>query len=784
MVNIEINGNQVEAEEGSMLIEAADAAGIAIPRFCYHKKLSVAASCRMCLVEVEKAPKPIPACATPVTEGMVVRTRSPRALAAQNAVMEFLLINHPLDCPICDQGGDCDLQEVAMGYGQVGSSYGEEKRVVASKNLGPLIATDMSRCIHCTRCVRFGQEIAGIMELGATGRGEHMKIGTYVERTVDSELSGNVIDLCPVGALTAKPSRYVGRPWEQGVSEGVSPHDALGANIDIHSKNGEVVRVTARENEAVNESWIADRDRFSYQALGHEQRLTQPMIKKDGNWSETDWDTALTFAAEGLKGIAEVKLGALASASSSVEELYLLQKLMRGLGSDNIDHRLRQLDFSAQADAPAFPSLGMSLEALAELDAALIVGANIRKEQPLIAHRLRKAALGGARMMFVNPADYDLRFPVAEKLIVKPAAMVAQLAGIAKALLDITGEAAPEGLAGLLEDFTTHDAQVAIAKHLNAAESPALLLGAIAAGHPRQGDIRALAGLIARLSGARFGVLAEGGNAAGAWLAGAVPHRAEAAREVTKPGKHWRDMFEDGMSAYLLLNVEPELDCIDSGAALKAMHDAGFVVAMSAFKGDALSAYADVLLPIALFPESSGTFVNAEGRWQSTAAAVAAPGEAKPAWRVLRVLGNLLDVPGFGYMSSEEVLKEVHGAARELGHGEAPAWRCPEKLGGDDALERLGEFPIYSVDAMVRRAAALQATADAAVGMIRANAATLAKNGLSDAASARVAQGEASLVLPLVCDETLADGVVALPCGRNETVGLGAGFGPLELGQA
>ncbi len=784
MVNIEINGIQVQAEDGSMLIEAADVAGIAIPRFCYHKKLSVAASCRMCLVEVEKAPKPIPACATPVTEGMVVRTRSPRALAAQNAVMEFLLINHPLDCPICDQGGDCTLQEVAMGYGPGASHYAEEKRVIPSKNIGPLIATDMSRCIHCTRCVRFGQEIAGIMELGATGRGEHMKIGTYVERTVDSELSGNVIDLCPVGALTSKPARYVGRPWEQSVSEGVSPHDALGANLHIHSKDGEVVRVTARENEAVNESWIADRDRFSYQALAHEQRLTQPMIKKDGNWTETDWDTALTFAAEGLKGIAGVKLGALASAASSVEELYLLQRLMRGLDSNNVDHRLRQQDFSSQADAPAFPSLGMALEDIAGLDAALIVGANIRKEQPLIAHRLRKAALDGAQMMFVNPADYALRFPVAEKLIVKPGAMVAQLAGIAKALLDISGEAAPEGLAALLEDFPLHDTQVAIARHLHSAKSPALLLGAIAAGHPRQGDIRALAGLIARLSGATFGVLAEGGNAAGAWLAGAVPHRAEAAREVAKPGKDWRAMFEEGMSGYLLLNVEPELDCIDSGAALKAMHDAGFVVAMSAFQGAALSAYADVLLPIALFPETSGTYVNAEGRWQSTAAAVAAPGDAKPAWRVLRVLGNLLDVGGFGYMSSEEVLKEVHGAAKELTHGEAPAWHCPDSLAVGDELERLGEFPIYSVDSMVRRAEALQATADASAGSVRANAATLAKHGLSEAATARVSQGEAAAVLPLLCDETLADGVVAIPCGRSETVGLGVGFGPLELGQA
>ncbi|MCW8828778.1 MAG: NADH-quinone oxidoreductase subunit NuoG, partial [Gammaproteobacteria bacterium] len=521
MVNIEINGKVIETRDGVTLIEAADSAGITIPRFCYHSKLSIAASCRMCLVEVEKAPKPLPACATPVSEGMKVYTRSPKAIAAQRSVMEFLLINHPLDCPICDQGGECDLQEMAMGYGSGISRYTEGKRVVHNPDLGALIATDMTRCIHCTRCVRFGQEVAGMMELGAPGRGEHMHIGTYMEGTVDSELSGNVIDLCPVGALTSKPYRYTARPWELRSYHSISPHDCVGSNIRVDVRNGKAMRVVPRENETVNETWIADRDRYSYTANDHPERLTQPMIREEGEWIASDWDTALTRAAEGLKAIAErdgaEQLGALASYSATTEEFYLLQKLMRGIGSGNIDHRLRQVDFRDQAEQPAYPALGQAIQDLELLDAVLLIGSNIRKDQPLLAQRLRKASRNnGAQIMAINAVDYDFTFPLAQKCITTD--LGAELSGVLKALLTLTGDSAPDSLQPLLTGVEPSEAQQNIAETLKAAPQATVLLGNTAASYPARAELQALANLIAELAGARVGLLAEGGNSAGAWL--------------------------------------------------------------------------------------------------------------------------------------------------------------------------------------------------------------------------------------------------------------------------
>ncbi len=586
MVKIEIDGIKVDARDGAMLIEAADEAGIPIPRFCYHKKLSVAANCRMCLVEVEKAAKPLPACATPITDGMRVYTRSPKALDAQRGVMEFLLINHPLDCPICDQGGECDLQDLAMGYGASGSRFGEKKRVVKDKNLGPLISTDMTRCIHCTRCVRFGEEVAGIKELGATGRGEHMRIGTYIERAVSSEMSGNVIDLCPVGALTSKPFRYSARSWEMQETPAVAPHDCAGSNVLVQTRRGRVMRVLPRENEEINETWLSDRDRFAYEGLNSPDRLDAPRIKKDGQWQSVTWEVALEFAVQGLKNLVSRhgagQLGALISPSATLEEMYLLQRLVRGMGSANIDHRLRQCDFSDQDIAPVYPSLGQPISNLEKVDCALLVGSNIRKDQPILGHRLRKAALAGAKISFINPVDYGVRFPVANKITTSPAGMERALAGVVKALLSISGASAPEGLHDLLAKITVDDAQTAIAKQLAAAKNGTLLLGLGAIHHPAFSTLRALAGVAAQLSGAKLGYLTMGSNTAGGWLAGALPHRDVGGKSLSY-GLNARSMVESKLKGYVLFGIEPEYDMADAVSALAAVKSAEFVVSLSSF---------------------------------------------------------------------------------------------------------------------------------------------------------------------------------------------------------
>lgn len=786
MVNIEINGQTIEARDGSMVIEAADAAGITIPRFCYHSKLSIAASCRMCLVEVEKAPKPLPACATPVTEGMKVYTRSPKAIAAQRSVMEFLLINHPLDCPICDQGGECDLQEMALGYGSGVSRYNEGKRVVHNPDLGALIATDMTRCIHCTRCVRFGREIAGIMELGAPGRGEHMHIGTYMEGTVDSELSGNVIDLCPVGALTSKPYRYSARPWELRSYESVSPHDSVGSNIRVDVRGNEVMRVVPRDNENVNESWIADRDRFSYTANYHDERLQQPMIKEQGEWKTVDWDTALTRAAEGMKRIVDEqggdKLGALVSSNATTEEHYLLQKLMRGIGCGNIDHRLRQVDFRDQESLPAYPSLGQGMQDLDTLDAALLVGSNIRKEQPLLAQRLRKAATNnGAKIMALNAMDYDFTFPLSQKAI--DVDLVGELLAVLKALLELTGESAPASLQSAIADAKVEENHRAIAATLKEAPQATVLLGSGAAAHPAQAELRAMARLICRVAGARLGSLVDGGNSAGAWLAGTVPHREAGARAATVSGMDWLQMVKGDIKGYLLLGVEPGQDCIESAAAQKAMEQAEFVVAMTAFAGDELRSQADVLLPISTFLETAGSYINAEGHWQHFNGCAQPVGEARPAWKVLRVMGNLLDVAGFEYSSAEGIRSEMEGLFSDVPMDAGSDWDAEALTRPHQGLVRIADPSIYAVDAMVRRAAPLQQTADArAASEIRANAATLERYGIADGDDAVLSQDGGEVTLPVVADEALPDGALYLPSGQ--VTGLGGSFTPVQLAPA
>ena len=717
MASIEIDGITIEANDGSMLIEAADEAGIPIPRFCYHKKLSVAANCRMCLVDVEKAAKPLPACATPVTDGMVVHTKSSKAIEAQKGVMEFLLINHPLDCPICDQGGECDLQDLALGYGESHSRYAENKRVVKNKDLGPLISTDMTRCIHCTRCVRFGDEVAGIKELGAVGRGEHMEIGTYVSKAVTSEMSGNVIDLCPVGALTSKPFRYAARQWEMGTQPSIAAHDCVGSNINVHTRSGKVMRVVPRENESINETWISDRDRFAYEGLNANDRIQQPKIKIAGQWETATWEEALEFAAKGVQSSTgkhgPASLASLCSPNATTEEAYLLQKLTRAVGSQNIDHRLQTLDFSQQERMPLYPWLGQDIADLETQDAVLLIGSNIRKDQPILGHRIRKAALEGAHVMAINSDDYKFNFPMVEKAIVEPLAMKKELAGLLKALAQRSGKSVPSSVAEIVADVAASNAHTAMARSLVDANNAAVVLGVNAVNHPEASVLHALASAIAELSGAKLGCLSVGANAAGASLAGALPHRSAGGKGVDTSGLNARSMFSAETKAYILLGVEPELDCVEGGKALQKLNNADFVISLSSYCTEEMDAYANVILPIATHTETSGTFVNVEGTWQSFQAAVKPLGGARPAWKVLRVMGNLLGIDGFDYMSSADVLEEVRAAVGDIEVSNVWSEKVEVPASASTDLAFYGDLSPYTVDAVVRRAQALQSTEDA-----------------------------------------------------------------------
>ena len=784
-LSIEIDGRDFEAPRGSMIIEVADRHGIHIPRFCYHHKLSIAANCRMCLVEVEKAPKPLPACATPVMEGMKIRTASALAAGAQKSVMEFLLINHPLDCPICDQGGECELQDVAMGYGRGISRFGERKRVVEDKNLGPLIATDMTRCIHCTRCIRFGEEIAGMPELGATGRGEHMKIGTFVERAMDSEMSGNVIDVCPVGALTSKPFRFQARAWEIGSRDTVAPHDAVGSNVHVHVMAGRVKRVVPRQNEAVNEVWLSDRDRFSYEGLYSEDRLLAPMVRRGEEWSECGWEEALSVAADSLRSLTEEHggdaLGVLMSPSATLEEAYLLQKLARGLGAADIDHRLRDADFSDQSQAPLHPSLGCSIAEIESRDAVLLIGACPRREIPIINHRLRKASLAGARIMALNPAAYEFNFRLDRSIVVSPSGMVDALAGVLSAIGD--REALAPEVREIVDSAPVSGESEAIARTLVESSHAAVLVGPVVTAHPEGALLRALAAALASGSGASFGRLTEGANSAGAWLAGALPHRGPGGRALAQPGRDARAMVRDPCRGYLLFGIEPEFDCGDPSAALAAMHAADLVVAFTAFRNERMSRYAQVMLPIAPYAEAPGTFVNVEGRWQSFKAAVPPLGASRPGWKILRVMGNLLDLEGFGHMSADAIRVEVENAARQPARErDGEGWRLGERASWPaETLCRLGSVPPYAADPVVRRARALQETRDAGFPGVALNATSAARFGLEIGTLATVSQGVARITARVAIDDRLPDGCAAIAAGFSQSMSLGPDIGPLRI---
>jgi NADH-quinone oxidoreductase subunit G len=714
LVNIEVDGKPLKARKGQMLIHVTDASGIYVPRFCYHDKLSVAANCRMCLVEVEKAPKPLPACATPVGEGMKVFTRSPRAIAAQKATMEFLLINHPLDCPICDQGGECELQDLAQGFGSSVSRFTEGKRVVKDRNLGPLISTDMTRCIHCTRCVRFTAEIAGMQELGTTGRGENMEIGTWIERSVNHELSGNVIDLCPVGALNSKPFRFQGRSWEMTEHELVPPHDAVGSNVYGHVLRGKLLRVVPQRNEEVNETWIADRDRFSYEGIYSPDRLEKPMMKVDGEWREVDWETALTSTAQALRDAVQESgaeaVGFLGAPTATTEELYLLGRVARGLGTHNVDSRLRQADFRDQEHDAAVPGLGMSLAEVARLDALLVVGSQLRHEAPLLAHRVRQAAVAnGAAISMLNAEDEPLLFPVAARRTAPAGQWLTELAALIRAAAGATGAVVPACLAALAAAAEPDEIHHRIVATLLDGEHRAILLGTLAQHHGAYADLRAAAAALAGMTGAGLAILPDGGNAAGAAVAGAVPHRRAGAVGLPAAGLDAATMLREPLAALLLFGgIEPEADTSLAGAT-DAMARQGFVIACTPYATEEMKSWADVLLPIGTFAETSGTFVNAGGRWQSFAGCIKPLGEARPGWKVLRVLGNLLALEGFDYDSSEQVRDEL----RELVGGTLPGVTLPERQIESTDRATLAGTPIYAVDAIVRRAGALQRTAQA-----------------------------------------------------------------------
>ncbi|GAB6069886.1 NADH-quinone oxidoreductase subunit NuoG [Thiomicrorhabdus hydrogeniphila] len=696
MVKVEINGQVIEAHEGDMLIDVADDAQIAIPRFCYHKKLSIAANCRMCLVEVEGAWKPLPACATPVTDGMKVHTKSAKAIAAQKSVMEFLLINHPLDCPICDQGGECELQDVAMDYGDDVSRYSESKRVVSDREAGSLIKTDMTRCIHCTRCVRFGQEVAGMMELGATGRSEWMEIGTYIEKSITSEMSGNMIDLCPVGALTSKPFRYTARSWELKAHKSIAAHDSIGSNILVHTKGNDVKRVVPCENEEINEVWLSDRDRFSYEGINCESRLTQPLIKTNGEWQATDWETALAFAVTGIQEVLKTSknIGVLASANSTLEELHSLQKLARGLGVENIDYRHRQTDFTADTAGFNAPSLEHSLSEVEKIDSVLLVGSYLRKELPILNHRVRKAVQAGAKAFVINPAKYEFNYKITD--LSNDTGLVFTLASIAKAACDIKNIDQ-----AWLNDVTVNEQHKEIAQKLIDSANPSIMVGQLAQNHSDFAVIQKLTAIISMATEAKLNILPLAANEVGAHLVNFLPIN----------GKNSSQMIADGMQAFINMNIEPEADFNQSDLAIKAMQDAAFVVNLTAFDSEIQRSYADVMLPIATFTETAGTFVNANGSKQSFKMTVEPKGDAKAAWKVMRVLGNMFNVDGFDFTHSNEVLSEV--LDNVANKADLFTLKCSlPKTNNDNEVQMVSP---YQIDSIVRRSPSLQATPDANV---------------------------------------------------------------------
>lgn len=783
MIEIEIDGQKVEAESGSMIIEVADKIGIKIPRFCYHKKLSIAANCRMCLVAVEKSRKPLPACATPITDGMVVHTQTAEALAAQKAVMEFLLINHPLDCPICDQGGECELQDIAMGYGKDVSRFSEGKRVVKDKNLGSLIATDMTRCILCTRCVRFGEEVAGLSEMGVTGRGEASEIGTYVEEHLISEVSGNIIDLCPVGALTSKPFRFKARAWELKQHNSIAAHDPLGANIYIHTKRDEVMRVVPKECETINETWASDRDRFSYSGLNSGDRLLRPMLKVHGQWQECDWSIALATVNEKLQAICEAeggnRIAAIVSPSLSIEEQYCAQKYMQGLDSPHIEHRLQQVDGKLIPAARLPEALQAKIADVETMDSIFLVGCDIQREIPLLGLRVRKASLQGAAIASLNPVDFTFNFEQSAKCILDPQAFVLALALLINSAV-VDGEKKNHPLlaqlahndaayCGSAEYRAAIEAEMsAIKSVLMSGDNKLIIMGALAVNHPQASLIQQALLWLAHHYEVKLMILAAGANHYGAVLAGAVP----------KQEKSIIDLWQAKLAAYLLVNVEPELDCAQPALALEALHNAECVIAMTAFTNEKMFEYAHVLLPIAPFSEYAGTMVNLDGTWQEFNAATHPKGEARPAWKVFRVLAELAQIPGFAYDNWKEISKEIQREAEKLSL--APLTQVHSLPMLQQGLHIQPYWPLYRSDALVRRAEPLQRCALREDAVVLLHPQTAKHYGFSDGDKLSYQQENQVAIINIKTDPRVAMHTLYWPMGFAETANLWS-FAPLLL---
>lgn len=789
MVNIEVDGIPLRAPKGSMIIQATDRAGISIPRFCYHRKLSIAANCRMCLVDVEKSPKPVPACATPVMEGMKIFTQSRRAIDAQHGVMEFLLINHPLDCPVCDQGGECELQDLSMAYGRSVSRFAEGKRVVKDKNVGALIQTDMTRCIHCTRCVRFLEEIAGTTEMGGGGRGDRLEIGTIVQNSIDSELSGNIIDLCPVGALTNKPFRFAARAWELLARPSLGAHDAVGSLLYHHTRAGRILRSVPRDNEATNENWLSDRDRYSYAGLYAADRVTQPLVKTEGHWQAVSWDEAVKAALGILRPMAANaadKLCTLMSSGAATEEYFLAQRLVRGLGSNHIDHRLREQDFSDDEARPVAPVFAMKIAQLAQADAVLMLGSNPRHEAPILGHRLREAWRKGAALMAINPLDWEFIFSTRRNIVVAPQFMLAELAAVAAAVATVSGQALPAGVAALPGAIKVAARHEEIAATLQAAERGVLIVGQFAMAHHQAGAMRQLAGWIAAASGCALNLLPHGANPVGAWLAGAVPHRGPAGlRKTGGMSKH--GMINSTGKTWLLWDVEPDFDVENPSAALTALQAAEKVLAVAVFAGDSLKQVADVILPLAPLAESEGSLVNLDGDTMGFAPAGKVAGEARPGWKILRRLGDELGLAGFGQVDLADLqigMQATLGAAAvtdqaidALAASRDALAATPVDAG--NALHRVGEVPMYSADALCRRAPALQQTVHAVSDFVGLNPADAGRLGLADGGRANVRQGEASTALEVRVSERVPVGAAWVRSATSSTRELGSATGAI-----
>ncbi len=718
-VTVFIDGVELAAPKGSMIIHAADKAGIPIPRFCYHDKLAIAANCRMCLVEVEKMPKPAPACATPVMDGMKVATRSDKALKSQRNVMEFLLVNHPLDCPICDQGGECELQDLSMGYGRSVSRFSERKRVVADEDFGPLVASDMTRCIQCTRCVRFTAEIAGTYELGGMQRGENLQIGTFDGKPLTTELSGNVIDVCPVGALTNKVFRFKARPWELTAKDSLGYHDALGSNLFVHVRRGEVLRAVPRDNEAVNQCWLSDRDRYSHQGLYAEDRARVPLIREGDDFREASWEEALAKAAQILRDNAADDLGMLVHPATSNEEGALLARLADALGTGNLDHRIAQSDLSDGATSEAF---GMPLADIDKAEAIVIVGSQLRYELPLLHERVRQAFRRGAKVHVVNPVDFDFTFDPVSKQIVPPSALADALGKV-----DLAG-----------------------------AGNVAVIVGAIAENGPYAAAIRTAAQNFAKANGAALCRIPQGANALGLSRLGVLPATRDA-----------QAMLRDPRSAYVIYGIEPGLDFADQALALQALKGAQ-VVAFSHFACKSTRAVADVILPIGALPEIDATLTNLDGREQRGVAGGKLQGEARAGWRVLRALGAQLQLPGFDFTELAGLRDSVQPRSIEV-------MRSAMQPAAGEGVELVVSQAIYRTDGVVRRAAALQAhplNVGPRVMMHPEQAAVL---GLADGAMAKVGNAAGTATLQVSVNDRAARACVWVESGYGATAPLIAG---------